>query len=158
MASFYNLSVNRIAGKGPLNFADLKGKAVLIVNVASACGYTKHYTGLEALNKKYGPQGLVVIGFPCNQFGGQEPGSEAEIVDFCSRTYNVTFDLTQKVEVNGPGTHPVFAWLKQAGPDSSDIKWNFGKFLVSKDGNLISRHAHSVTPEELDAPIAKALL
>ncbi|KAI8828265.1 glutathione peroxidase, partial [Chytriomyces cf. hyalinus JEL632] len=96
-------------------------------------------------------------GLPCNQFGGQEPGSEEEIVDFCSRTYNVDFDLTTKIEVNGPNTDPIYNFLKSS-TDGKDIAWNFGKFLVGKDGVVIARYAHSVAPEELDAPIAKALL
>ncbi|KAJ3259913.1 hypothetical protein HDU77_004207 [Chytriomyces hyalinus] len=157
MSAFYGFKINRIGGKGVIDFAEFKGKVVLLVNVASKCGYTKHYAGLEALHKKYAPQGLVVLGLPCNQFGGQEPGSEEEIVDFCSRTYNVDFDLTTKIEVNGPNTDPIYNFLKSS-TDGKDIAWNFGKFLVGKDGAVIARYAHSVAPEELDAPIAKALL
>ncbi|KAJ3060403.1 hypothetical protein HDU98_003613 [Podochytrium sp. JEL0797] len=153
--SFTDFSIEKINNKGTLNFADLKGKTVLCVNVASKCGYTKHYAGLEALNQKYASKGLVIIGFPCNQFGGQEPGTEAEVVEFCSRTYNVTFDLTTKIEVNGANTHPIYQFLKSK-TDGADIQWNFVKFLVNKDG-VVTRYTHKTAPEELDDVIAKLL-
>ena len=136
------------------------GKVLLIVNVASRCGNTKQYAALEALYKKYQARGLVVLGFPCNQFGGQEPGTPAEIKEFCSSKYQVSFPLFEKLEVNGPGRHPLYTFL--AGPDSpfpGDIKWNFAKFLVSRDGKLLNRFAPPVKPDsaEVIAAIEAAL-
>ncbi|KAJ3284674.1 hypothetical protein HDU79_007952 [Rhizoclosmatium sp. JEL0117] len=154
--SFYELSINKINnGKGTVNFADLKGKVVLAVNVASRCGRTKHYTGLEALYKKYASQGLVVIGFPSNEFGAQEPGTEDEIVEFCSRNYDVTFDITEKIQVNGSGAHPVFTYLK-THTNGAEVSWNFEKFLISKDGSAVYRF-ENVVPEGLEAKINELL-
>ncbi|ORY47018.1 glutathione peroxidase [Rhizoclosmatium globosum] len=157
MSSFYSLSMQRLGGKGTINFSDFKGKAVLLVNVASKCGYTGQYKGLEALHKKYGSQGLVLLGVPCNQFGGQEPGTEEQISNFCSTKYNVTFQLAAKTDVNGPNAHPVFTFLKNA-TDGKDVAWNFEKFLVSTDGTNVTRFASRVQPKDIEDPIAKALL
>ncbi len=124
------------------------GKAVLIVNVASKCGYTTQYTGLEAVYKKYKDQGFVVLGFPCNQFGGQEPGSNADIKEFCTSKFNVTFPMFDKLEVNGAGRHPLYTAL--AGEDAKfpgNISWNFNKFLVGRDGQVLQRFDSKVTPE-----------
>src|SRR4051812_4918790 len=137
-----------------------KGKVLLIVNVASKCGYTPQYKGLEALQHKYEAKGFTVLGFPCNQFGKQEPGSNEEIKKFCSATYNVTFPLFDKIEVNGENRHPLYVAL--AGKDSpypGDIKWNFGKFLIGRDGKIIKRFESKTTPEsaELTAAIEAAL-
>jgi len=137
-----------------------QGKVLLIVNVASKCGYTKQYTPLEATYRKYKDQGLVVLGFPCNQFGGQEPGTNEEIKSFCSSKYDVTFPLFDKLDVKGPNQHPLYAAL--AGKDSpfpGDIKWNFGKFLVGRDGKIIQRWDSKATPdgEEVTKAIEAAL-
>lgn len=137
-----------------------KGKVLLIVNVASKCGFTKQYAGLETLYGKYKDKGLVILGFPCNQFGGQEPGTNEEIKKFCSTKFNVTFPLFDKIEVNGPNRHPLYTAL--AGKDSAfsgDIKWNFNKFLVGRDGKLIQRFESKAAPEspELIAAIESAL-
>lgn len=137
-----------------------RGKVLLIVNTASKCGFTPQYQGLEALWRKYGPQGLVVLGFPCDQFGHQEPGDAEEIRNFCTLTYDVTFPMFAKVEVNGPNAHPLWAWLKTQkggllGIDA--IKWNFTKFLVGRDGQVISRHAPTEAPESLASQIEAAL-
>lgn len=137
-----------------------RGKVLLIVNTASKCGFTPQYQGLEALWRKYGPQGLVVLGFPCDQFGHQEPGDAEEIRNFCTLTYDVTFPMFAKVEVNGPNAHPLWAWLKTQkggllGIDA--IKWNFTKFLVGRDGQVISRHAPTEAPESLASRIEAAM-
>ncbi|KAJ3410373.1 hypothetical protein HDV05_003851 [Chytridiales sp. JEL 0842] len=153
--SFYDLAIKTISN-GELLFSSLKGKVVLIVNVASRCGYTHHYAGLEALYKKYGNEGLMVIGFPCNQFGKQEPGTEEEIQQFCSRTYDVTFPLSTKVEVNGDNASPVYKFLKGKS-QVEKIGWNFEKFLISKDGETIQHFDPAVKPELLDDKI-KAML
>src|SRR5690606_3405279 len=124
--------------------ADYKGKVLLVVNVASECGLTPQYAGLEALNKKYREKGLSVLGFPANEFGGQEPGSNEEIARFCTTKYDVSFDMFAKVVVKGDGIHPLFAWLtKETG---GDIKWNFGKFLIGKDGQILARFEPTVEP------------
>jgi glutathione peroxidase len=133
---------------------------VLVVNVASKCGFTPQYTGLEALWKEYGPKGLVVVGFPCNQFGAQEPGSAEDIRQFCSLTYPVSFPLFAKVEVNGPNAHPVYDFLKAGAPGvlgTEAVKWNFTKFLVAKDGRVVERYAPTTTPAALKADIDKLL-
>ena len=146
MASLYDFSVKTIEGQSK-SLKDYQGKPVLLVNVASACGLTPQYAGLEKLFRHYKDQGLVVLGLPCNQFGAQEPGSEAEIQKFCSLNYDVTFPLTSKIEVNGAGAHPLYAWLRnQTGGD--DIQWNFEKFLVGKDGKIIKRYSPKLTPED----------
>lgn len=136
------------------------GKAVLIVNVASKCGYTKQYSGLEAIYKKYKDQGFVVLGFPCNQFGGQEPGSLAEIKEFCTSKFDVTFPLFDKIEVNGAGRHPLYTALAGEGAKfPGDIKWNFNKFLIGRDGQVVQRFDSKVAPEseELTQAVEAAL-
>ena len=157
--SLYDIKLKDIDGKDT-TLAAYKGKAVLIVNVASKCGYTKQYAGLEATYLKYKDKGLVVLGFPCNQFGGQEPGTNEEIKQFCSSKFNVTFPLFDKLEVNGEKRHPLYVAL--AGKDSpfpGDIKWNFNKFLIGKDGKILNRYDSKVTPEseELTKAVEGAL-
>ena len=145
--SLYDIPLKDINGK-ETSLKQYKGKALLIVNVASRCGNTPQYKGLQELQDKYKEQGLVVLGFPCNQFGAQEPGSNAEIQEFCTKKYNVTFPMFDKIEVNGEKRHELYTTL--AGKDSpfpGDIKWNFNKFLVGKDGKIIKRFDSKVTPE-----------
>ena len=140
-------------------FRSFEGKTLLVVNTASKCGFTPQYKGLEALHEKYRQQGLVVIGFPCDQFAHQEPGTDSEIARFCELNFGVTFPLMSKIEVNGPNAHPVFTFLKgkAGGRLGSDIKWNFTKFLVDKDGIAVKRFAPTVEPEELVKDIEAAL-
>ena len=157
--SLYDIKLKDIDGKDT-TLAAYKGKAVLIVNVASKCGYTKQYAALEATYQKFKDKGFVVLGFPCNQFGGQEPGSNEEIKKFCSSKFSVTFPLFDKLDVNGEKRHPLYTAL--AGKDSpfpGDIKWNFNKFLIGKDGKIVSRYESKVTPdsEELTKAIEAAL-
>ena len=161
MASLHDFSTSSLSGE-PVALADFAGKAVLVVNVASACGLTPHYAGLEALQQRYADQGFSVIGFPCNQFGGQEPGSPEAIASFCSTTYGVTFPLMAKTDVNGDARHPLFAWLcgEASGPEGKgDIRWNFTKFVVGRDGALVARFGPTTTPEDpaLVAAIERAL-
>ena len=142
------------------SLAAYRGKTLLIVNVASQCGFTPQYKGLEALFRKYKDQGLVVLGFPCNQFGRQEPGTEAEIQRFCTSSYDVTFPLFAKIDVNGPATHPLYEHLKSSRPGllgTEAIKWNFTKFLVNAQGDVVARYAPSDTPEKIDRDLAKLL-
>jgi glutathione peroxidase len=142
------------------SLAEWDGKLLLIVNTASKCGFTPQYAGLEALHAKYKDKGFAVLGFPCNQFGAQEPGDEAEIASFCSTKFDVDFPMFAKVEVNGAGAHPLWKDLKKAAPGllgSEAVKWNFTKFLVGTDGQVIERFAPTVTPESLDARIAGLL-
>lgn len=137
-----------------------RGKALLLVNVASKCGFTPQYEGLEALWREYGPQGLMVIGFPCDQFGHQEPGNAEEIRSFCALTYAVDFPLSEKIQVNGDGAHPLWKWLKSEKTGLlglSAIKWNFSKFLVGRDGQVLKRYAPTDKPETLRGDIEKAL-
>lgn len=136
------------------------GKVLLIVNTASKCGFTPQYAGLEALHRRYADRGLAVLGFPCNQFGAQEPGDAAEIANFCSLTYDVTFPVFAKVDVNGDGTAPLFRYLKHEAPGvlgSESIKWNFTKFLVDRDGKVVDRYAPTTKPEDIAKDI-EALL
>ena len=158
MASIYDFKALNNKGK-EVDFADYKGNVLLIVNTASKCGFTPQYDGLEALWKKYQDQGLVVIGFPCDQFAHQEPGSDAEIAEFCRLNHGVTFPLMSKIEVNGEGAHPIYKYLKSEtkGLFGSAIKWNFTKFLISRDGSKIERFAPTVKPESLEDKI-KSLL
>ena len=159
MSALYELSAKRIDGSKQ-SMKDYKGKVLLIVNVASGCGFTPQYAGLEALWLKYGKRGLAVLGFPCNQFGGQEPGNEAAIGEFCSLTYDVTFPMFAKVDVNGDGTHPVFAFLKQGAPGilgTEGIKWNFTKFLVDREGKVVDRYASAHKPEDMADDIERLL-
>ncbi|NOS68782.1 MAG: glutathione peroxidase [Verrucomicrobia bacterium] len=148
--SIYDIKLKDIDGKDT-TLAAYKGKAVLVVNVASKCGLTPQYKGLEALYLKYKDKGLVVLGFPCNQFNGQEPGTNEEIKQFCSSKYNVTFPMFDKLDVNGDKRHPLYVAL--AGKDSpfpGDIKWNFGKFLIGKDGKILHRFEPRTTPDSED--------
>jgi glutathione peroxidase len=159
MASVYDFSASDLAGK-PVSLSSYAGQVLLIVNVASKCGFTPQYAGLEALQRAHAAEGLSVLGFPCNQFGGQEPGSEAEIGSFCSLTYDVTFPMFAKVDVNGSDAHPLFAYLKSEQPGLLGIeavKWNFTKFLVDRSGHVVERFAPTTKPEALEEPI-KALL
>ncbi len=165
-----------------VNFSDYKGKVLLIVNTASKCGFTPQYDGLEALYKKYKDQGLVVIGFPCDQFGHQEPGTNEEIAEFCRVNHGVTFPLMDKIDVNGENAHPIFQWLYSQKPfegfgegetaqfmdqmlsrrdpkyaSNPDIKWNFTKFLIDRKGRVVARFEPMVTPEDLDSAVASQL-
>ena len=142
------------------DLSQYKGKVALIVNVASKCGFTPQYEGLEKMYEQYKSQGLVVIGFPCNQFGAQEPGNDKEIQEFCKLTYDVKFPIMAKVDVNGDSASPVFQYLKSASPGilgTEGIKWNFTKFLVGKDGKVINRYAPQTKPEDIAGDIEKAL-
>ena len=158
--SIYAFSARDIDGNDvPLE--RFRGKTLLIVNVASKCGFTPQYEGLEGLHRKYADRGFAVLAFPCNQFGGQEPGTEQEIREFCTTTYDVTFPLFSKVEVNGAGAHPLWQHMKSAQPGvlgSEAIKWNFTKFLVDRDGKVQRRFAPNDRPEDLDSAIAAAML
>jgi glutathione peroxidase len=157
--STYDFSARTLQGVDkPLT--DYRGKVLLIVNVASRCGFTPQYTGLEALYRKYHERGFEVLGFPCNQFGSQEPGTEAEIGQFCSTTYDVSFPLFAKVDVNGDNAHPLYRHLKGEKPGvlgTEAIKWNFTKFLVDRKGRVVKRYAPNDTPESLAGDIEKAL-
>lgn len=158
-ANVYDFRVTDIKGKQQ-SLKAYKGKVVLIVNVASKCGLTKQYDGLEALYKKYKDKGFVILGFPCNQFMGQEPGTEEEIAEFCSVNYGVTFPLFSKIEVNGENAHPLYKYLKTQLPGKGKdaaIEWNFAKFLIDKKGNPVFRYHPKVKPEELTADIEKLL-
>ena len=138
-----------------------RGRVLLIVNTASACGFTPQYAGLEALYKKHKDEGLTVLGFPCNQFGAQEPGDEAQIGAFCEKNYGVTFPMFAKIDVNGANAHPLFQYLTRDKPGilgTEAIKWNFTKFLIDRDGDPVSRHAPQVKPEDLEGAIRKLLL
>ena len=159
MTALAHFTATQIDGT-PLSFADLQGKVLLIVNTASACGFTPQFEGLEALHKTYGPQGLAVIGFPCNQFGAQDSDTNAEIGAFCQRNYGVSFAMMEKIEVNGDNAHPLFKWLKSEAPGllgSEAIKWNFTKFLVGKDGRVLKRYASMDAPAKLTGDIEAAL-
>ncbi|MEC5386878.1 glutathione peroxidase [Uliginosibacterium sp. H3] len=153
------MHLQRLDGQ-PTTFGEYAGKVLLIVNTASACGLTPQYEGLEALHREYAPKGLVVLGFPSNQFGEQEPGSAEQIASFCSAHFSVSFPLFSKTDVNGPQAHPLYIWLKQNAPGeggSADISWNFGKFLVSRDGKVLARYTPRTLPQELRGDIEKAL-
>ena len=159
-ATLYDIPVTTIDGE-ETTLAAHRGRVLLVVNVASGCGLTPQYAGLEALWRAHRERGLVVLGFPCDQFGGQEPGTEAEIRDFCSRTYDVTFPLFAKVEVNGRDAHPLFRHLKAASPGvlgTEAIKWNFTKFLVGRDGTVLARYAPTDTPEKIARDIEELLV
>jgi len=156
--TIYDYSAKKNDGS-ELSFAELKGKTLLIVNTASKCGFTPQYTGLEALYKEYRDRGLVVLGFPCDQFAHQEPGSDSEIAQFCSLNFGVTFPLMGKVDVNGASTHPVFEFLKERAPGAigKSVKWNFTKFLVSPDGKTVKRFAPTDLPESMKGDIEAVL-
>ena len=157
-ASFTDLTFIDNHGK-QVSLQDYAGRPVLLVNTASKCGFTPQYEGLQKLHEEFGPQGLVVLGFPCDQFAHQEPGDDAQIEQFCSLNYGVTFPLSTKVDVNGKNTHPIFAWCKSraGGLLGSAIKWNFTKFLVHPDGRTVQRYAPKATPTELVPDIKAAL-
>ena len=157
MTTVYDFSARLLNGED-VSLSRWQGRVLLIVNTASACGFTPQYAGLEDLYEEFGDAGLTVLGFPCNQFGQQEPGSGSEIADFCARNYRITFPMFEKVEVNGPDAHPLFQFLKTEkrgllGTDS--IKWNFTKFLVDRQGKPAARFAPQSKPEDLEGPIRK---
>jgi|SRR5665213_2844806 len=157
--SLYDFSAQTLDGQ-PAPLRDYQGKVVLIVNTASKCGFTGQYAGLEALYRKYRDRGLVVLGFPCNQFGAQEPGDAAEIASFCSLTYDVDFPMMRKIEVNGPKAHPLYAYLKKVKKGvlgTQAIKWNFTKFLVDRTGQVTGRYPPTAEPQALEGAI-EALL
>lgn len=180
MAKIYDFKTTGNKG-AEVDLAQYEGKVLMIVNTASKCGFTPQYDGLEALYQKYKDQGLVIIGFPCDQFNGQEPGSNEEIAEFCRLNHGVTFPLMAKTEVNGPNAEPVFEFLKAQAPDEeyvgvkakvtakmlkglsksmekdSDIRWNFTKFLVSRDGSVIKRYAPTTAPEDIEKDIREML-
>lgn len=158
MSPFYQFTATRLDGQ-PVTMADFGGKVVLVVNTASRCGFTPQYAGLEVLYKKYAAQGLVILGFPCNQFGKQEPGGADEIAQTCHINYGVSFPMFAKVEVNGASAHPLFRYLKTALPGvlGGRIKWNFTKFLIGRDGQPLRRFAPITPPEKMDAAIKVAL-
>lgn len=159
MSSVHAFDAVSIQGE-PVAFEQFRGKVLLIVNTASACGFTPQLAGLEQLHQTFSDRGLVVIGFPCNQFGGQDPGSNTEIADFCLRNYGVGFPMMSKVDVNGSNAHPLWRWLTAEAPGilgSQAIKWNFTKFLIGKDGQVIRRYAPQDAPEKLVSAIEQAL-
>ena len=159
MSPVYDFEALQINGK-PVSLSKFKGKAMLIVNTASACGFTPQFAGLEELHQSYGKQGLVVLGFPCNQFGAQDAGSNNEIAEFCQLNYGVSFPMMAKIDVNGAQAHPLYQWLAEEAPGllgSKAIKWNFTKFLVGKDGNVLKRYAPTDTPASLAGDIEAAL-
>lgn len=158
MSSIYDFSADTLAGK-TIHFSDYAGKVLLIVNTASKCGLAPQYEGLEALHQRFHEQGLVVIGFPCNQFGKQEQGNADEISEFCEVNYGVSFQMMAKIDVNGKHAHPLYQWLKsqKSGLLTSSIKWNFAKFLVGRDGQVIDRFAPTTKPDALINAIEQAL-
>jgi glutathione peroxidase len=159
MSSIYDFEAQSIDGK-PTPLAQFRGKPLLIVNTASACGFTPQFGGLEKLHQTYGSRGLVVLGFPCNQFGSQDPGSDDEIASFCQLNYGVSFPMMSKIDVNGDAAHPLYQWLTAEAPGmlgSKAIKWNFTKFLVGKDGRVIRRYAPQDAPEKLASDVEAAL-
>jgi len=160
MHTIYDFDALSIDAK-PVALEQFRGRPMLIVNTASACGFTPQFGGLEQLHQAYGPRGLVVLGFPCNQFGSQDPGSNDEIATFCQRNFGVSFPMMSKIDVNGPEAHPLYQWLAAEAPGllgSKAIKWNFTKFLVGKDGTVIKRYAPQDAPEKLAKDIEAALI
>jgi glutathione peroxidase len=159
VSSIYDFQAQSIDGK-PVPLSQYRGQPMLIVNTASACGFTPQFGGLEQLHQTYGDRGLVVLGFPCNQFGSQDPGSNGEIATFCQRNYGVSFQMMGKIDVNGAEAHPLYRWLTAEAPGllgSKAIKWNFTKFLVGRDGRVIKRYAPQDAPEKLAGDIEAAL-
>jgi glutathione peroxidase len=159
MPTVYDFEALQIDGQ-PVALSQFQGQVLLIVNTASACGFTPQFAGLEALHKSYGDKGLVVLGFPCNQFGAQDKGSNDEIASFCQRNYGVSFPMMAKVEVNGAKAHPLYQWLCEQAPGvlgTKAIKWNFTKFLVGKDGQVLKRYSPTDKPASLDQDILAAL-
>ena len=159
MSSFFDFSTKTLQGQ-EFPFSSLNGKVVLAVNTASKCGFTHQYKGLQALYEQYQAQGLVIVGFPCNQFGSQEPGGTAEISEFCEINYGVSFPLSEKIEVNGANAHPVYKFLTKEAKGvlgTESIKWNFTKFLVAKDGSVFKRYAPTTSPKDLEDDIVALL-
>ena len=159
MTTVYDFSATPISGKA-VKLSKFKGKPMLIVNTASACGFTPQFAGLEELHKTYADQGLVVLGFPCNQFGAQDKGSNDEIAEFCQLNYGVSFPMMEKIDVNGSGAHPLYQWLQNEAPGLlgiKAIKWNFTKFLIGKDGDVLKRYAPTDTPASMAKDIEAAL-
>ncbi len=158
MTTLTDFTATTLDGR-PQELADYAGKVVLVVNTASQCGFTPQFEGLEKLWQEHGDAGLVVLGFPCNQFGGQEPGDADQIGAFCQKNYGVSFPMFSKVDVNGPDAHPVYAWLRdqKSGLMGDRIRWNFTKFLVGRDGRVVKRYAPTTKPEKLAKDIEKAL-
>ncbi|CAN5159522.1 glutathione peroxidase [soil metagenome] len=159
MSTVYDFEARQMNGED-IALSEFKGKVMLIVNTASQCGFTPQFGGLEELHKAYAGQGLVVLGFPCNQFGAQDPGNDSEIASFCQVNYGVSFPMMSKVEVNGQSAHPLYKWLSAEAPGllgSKSIKWNFTKFLVGKDGRVIKRYAPLDKPADLTKDIEAAL-
>src|SRR5690349_15896758 len=159
MTSVYDFAARDIDGK-ERSLSEFRGKLLLIVNVASQCGFTPQYKGLEELHRKYADRGVEVLGFPCNQFGKQEPGDAEEIKNFCSLTYEATFPIFAKIDVNGPQAHPLYQFLERERRGflgTKNIKWNFTKFLVGRDGQVLGRFAPTFTPEQLDSVISQML-
>ncbi len=159
MASIYDFEIDTLDG-GTQKLSDFRNQALLIVNTASECGFTPQYQGLEDLHRRYASDGLAVLGFPCNQFGGQEPGDAAQIREFCEARYGVSFPLFAKIDVNGPNAHPLFEHLKEQAPGllgSRKVKWNFTKFLVSRSGEVLSRFGSTTKPEKLEKQIQQTL-
>jgi glutathione peroxidase len=159
MSVIYDFSASTLQG-GEVSLSDYRGNVLLIVNTASKCGFTPQYTGLEKLQRRFGPQGFTVLGFPCDQFGHQEPGNAEEIQSFCTTKYDVTFPLFAKVEVNGANAHPLWTWLKteKSGFLGGAIKWNFTKFLIDREGNVVDRFAPTTTPDAIAPKIEPLLL
>ena len=159
MTALQDFSARDLSGSdAPL--AQFRGRVLLVVNTASRCGFTPQYAGLERLHEDLSPRGFAVLGFPCNQFGAQEPGEAAEIAQFCETTFGVRFPMFAKVEVNGPGAHPLFKWLKREAKGllgSQRIKWNFTKFLIDRDGSVVRRYAPNATPESIRPDIERLL-
>ena len=159
MSSIYDFEAQQINGKD-MALSQFKGKVMLIVNTASKCGFTPQFGGLEELHKSYASKGLVVLGFPCNQFGSQDPGADGEIAEFCQVNYGVSFPMMGKIDVNGPAAHPLYKWLSSEAPGllgSKGIKWNFTKFLVGKDGQVIRRYAPTDKPADMTKDVEAAL-
>jgi glutathione peroxidase len=157
--SVYDFRIRTLDGES-LDLADYRGRVMLLVNTASRCGFTPQYAGLEQLHRDYGPRGLSVIGFPCNQFGAQEPGDAGAIAAFCESHYRLSFPLSEKIDVNGDGAHPLFRFLRHSAPGllgTTAIKWNFTKFLVDRDGRVVARYAPTDRPETLREAIERLL-
>ncbi|MCQ2295610.1 MAG: glutathione peroxidase [Bacteroidales bacterium] len=160
MSSFYDFTATSLSGK-PISMEQYRGKVVMVVNTASKCGFTPQLEGLEALYEKYADQGLAILGFPCNQFAHQEPGSEEQIAQGCVLNYGVTFQMFSKIDVNGAEAHPIYQWLKSQpkgrGTMGNAIKWNFTKFLLDREGHVVGRYGSIVTPERLEQELKKLL-
>ena len=158
MTTLHDFHATSLTGTD-VDLADYRGKVVLVVNTASKCGFTPQYEGLEQLHETYGPRGLVILGFPCDQFGHQEPGDESEIQEFCQLNYGVQFPMFAKIDVNGSGAHPLYQWLRsqKGGLLGDRIKWNFTKFLVDPEGNVVKRYGSTTKPEKIAADIERLL-